>query len=49
MKLTFDQNFAATTTEGMHFEKERLVVLDATGRVLHIAGDGPTETAILAM
>ncbi len=49
LKLTFDQNFAATTTEGMHFEKERVVVLDAQGKVLHISGDGPTEVPILAM
>ena len=49
LKLTFDQNFAATTTEGMHFQKERMVVLDAKGKVLHISGDGPTEVPILAM
>jgi hypothetical protein len=49
LKLTFDQNFAATTTEGMHFEKERVVVLDADGKVLHISGDGPTEVPILAI
>ena len=49
LKLTFDQNFVATTTEGMHFEKERVVVLDAGGKVLHISGDGPTEVPILAM
>jgi hypothetical protein len=49
LKLTFDQNFAATATEGMHFQKERVVVLDAKGKVLHISGDGPTEVPILAM
>jgi hypothetical protein len=49
LKLTFDQNFAATATEGMHFEKERMVILDAGSKVLHIAGDGPTEVPILAI
>ena len=49
LKLTFDQNFAATQTEGMHFEKKRVVVLDGKGKVLHISGDGPTEVPILAI
>jgi hypothetical protein len=49
LKLTFDQNFAATATEGMHFEKERMVILDAGSKVLHISGDGPTEVPILAI
>jgi hypothetical protein len=49
LKLTFDQNFVATTTEGMHFQKERTVVLDGKGKLLHISGDGPTEVPILAM
>ena len=49
LRLIFDQNFAATATEGMHFQKERMVVLDANGKVLHICGDGPTEVPILAM
>ena len=49
MKLTFDQNFAATMTEGMHFQKERVVVLDAKCKVLQVSGDGPTEVPILAI
>ena len=49
LKLTFDQSFAATGTEGMHFEKERVVVLDAEGKVLHISGDGPTEVPIMVI
>ena len=49
LKLTFSQNFTATMTEGMRFEKERVVILDATGKVLHISGDGPTEVPILAI
>jgi hypothetical protein len=49
LKLTFAQNFVATGTEGIHFEKERIVVLDAAGKVLHISGDGPTEVPMLAI
>jgi hypothetical protein len=49
LKLKFSQNFAATTTEGMQFEKERTVVLDADGKVLHISGDGTTDALILAI
>lgn len=49
LKLSFDQNFVATSTEGMHFEKNRVVVLDAEGKVLHISGDGPTEVPMLAI
>lgn len=49
MKLTFSQNFVATMTEGMHFQKDRVVILDAKGKVLLITGDGPTEVPILAI
>jgi len=49
LKLSFTQNFCATGTEGMSFTKERVVVLDAKGTVVHITGDGPTETPILAI
>lgn len=49
LKLHFSQNFCATGTEGLSFTKERVVVFDAHGKVLHIAGDGPTETPILAI
>jgi hypothetical protein len=49
LKLTFNQTFAATGTEGMQFEKERLVVLDPDGKVLHLSGDGPTDVPILAI
>jgi hypothetical protein len=49
LKLVFDQNFAATGTEGMHFEKVRTVVLDAAGKVLAVYGDGPTEVLIHAI
>jgi hypothetical protein len=49
LKLIFSQNFVATQTEGMQFEKERVVILDAKGKVLHISGDGPTEVPVLAI
>ena len=49
LKLTFSQNFAATGTEGMHFEKKRIVVLDNDGKVLQVFGDGSTEVPILAI
>ena len=49
LKLVFSQNFVATQTEGMHFEKERVVILDSEGKVLHISGDGPTEAPVLAI
>lgn len=49
LKLTFSEDFAASTTEGMRFQKERVVVLDAAGKVLHIAGDGLTKVLILAI
>ncbi len=49
LKLTFAQNFVATQTEGMQFQKERTVILDAAGKVIHISGDGPTEALILAI
>lgn len=49
MKLTFSQNFVATQTEGMHLQKDRVVILDASGKVLQITGDGPTEVPIMAI
>jgi len=49
LKLKFFQSFLASTTEGMHFEKVRVVVLDAEGKVLYISGDGPTEVPIFAI
>lgn len=49
LKLKFSQNFCATGTEGLAFEKERTVVFDAAGKILLIIGDGPTETPILAI
>lgn len=49
LKLKFSQNFCATGTEGLAFEKERSVVFDADGKILLIIGDGPTETPILAI
>jgi hypothetical protein len=49
LKLVFMQEFAATTTEGMHFEKVRTVVLDEKGKVLAVFGDGPTEAPVFAI
>ena len=49
LKLTFSQNFSATQTEGMQIQKERVVVLDASGKVLQISGDGETEVPIMAI
>ncbi len=49
LKLSFSQHFAATATEGFSFEKERVVVLDANGKVLHVVGDGLTEALIMAI
>ncbi|MFM1770447.1 MAG: hypothetical protein RJA22_2976 [Verrucomicrobiota bacterium] len=49
LQLKFMQTFAATQTEGMHFEKERVVLLNAAGQVVQVIGDGPTEVPILAM
>jgi hypothetical protein len=49
LTLTFAQDFAATQTERMRFEKKRMVVLDAAGKVLHISGDGTTEVPIMAI
>lgn len=49
LKLSFSEHFAATVTEGMDFEKHRIVILDAKGAVLAIYGDGPTEVPVLAV
>ena len=49
LDLSFTENFAATSTEGLHFVKQRLVIFDAAGKILHISGDGPTEVPILAI
>jgi hypothetical protein len=49
MTMKFNQSFVTTTTEAMDFEKERVVVLDQDGKVLHVSGDGPTEAMVLAI
>jgi hypothetical protein len=49
MNLTFSANFTAEATSGLGFSKTRVVVLDASNKVLHISGDGPTEAAILML
>ena len=49
LRIQFRQNFAASVTEGLSFEKTRTVVFDRDGKVVHVSGDGPTEVAILAI
>lgn len=50
LKLAFDMWCAGSdATAGMDFVKQRIVVLDAGGKVLHISGDGPTEVPIRMM
>lgn len=49
LEIKFSENFAATVTEGLSFQKNRTVVFDSAGKVLHVSGDGPTETMILAI
>lgn len=49
LSMDFSEDFASTMTEGLSFSKKRVVVFDAAGKVLHISGDGETETAILAI
>ena len=48
MKLNFKQSFAATVTEGMFFEKKRVVVLNAASNVVYVSGDGATDVPIFA-
>jgi hypothetical protein len=47
--LIFSANFTAEATSGMQFEKIRIVILDASNKVLHISGDGPTEVPIMML
>jgi hypothetical protein len=49
LKISFSEHFAATVTEGMSFEKQRIVILDAKGTVLAVSGDGPTEVPVMAV
>lgn len=49
MTLNFSEDFAASGTEAMMFTKERKVVLDKDGKVLHISGDGETQVAVVAI
>lgn len=48
LELTFSQQFAATVTEGMSFQKQRTVVFDAAGKLLAVSGDGATDAAVMA-
>jgi len=49
MKLEFDESFVNTTTEAVHFDCEREVVLDGDGKVLKITGDGDVEVPVMAI
>jgi len=48
LKLTIRAAFTEEPTEGVEFTKQRTVVLDATGKVLAITGDGQTEPLVWA-
>ena len=49
MTLEFGQSFCVQQSAAMHFSKERKVVFDANGKILHISGDGPTEAPMMAI
>lgn len=49
LKLRFHADFTEEATQGIHFTKERTVVLDRKGRVLAVFGDGPVEAPVLAI
>jgi len=49
LKLEFRQSFCATGTEAFGFTKERRVVFDAQGNVLHVSGDGVTDVPVMAI
>ena len=49
LKLSFSADFTLEATSGLSFEKTRIVVLDSANKVLHVSGDGPTETRIMML
>jgi hypothetical protein len=49
LKLEFRQSFCATGTEAFGFTKERTVVFDKEGKVLHVSGDGVTDVPVMAI
>jgi len=49
LKLEFRQSFCASGTEAFGFTKERTVVFDAQGKVLHVSGDGATDVPVMAI
>ena len=49
LKLEFRQSFCATGTEAFGFTKDRTVVFDAQGKVLHVSGDGVTDVPVMAI
>ena len=49
LKLEFRQSFCASGTEAFGFTKERTVIFDADGKVLHVSGDGVTDVPVMAI
>ncbi len=49
LKLEFRQSFCASGTEAFGFTKERTVVFDKEGKVLHVSGDGVTDVPVMAI
>jgi hypothetical protein len=49
LKLEFRQSFCASGTEAFGFTKERTVIFDADGRLLHVSGDGVTDVPVMAI
>ena len=49
MKLEFSADFTAEGTMALHFNKTRQVILDASGKVLAVFGDGKTEAPLMAI
>lgn len=49
LKLEFRQSFCATGTEAFGFTKDRTVVFDKEGKLLHVSGDGVTDVPVMAI
>lgn len=49
LSLSFQQKFTATVADAFGFEKERVVVFDENGKVIHIRGDGDIRVPVLSM
>ena len=49
LKVEFSANFTTEGTMGLQFTKTRQVVIDATGKVVAVSGDGKTEALMIAI